>query len=163
MHAFELRLARPDEFRLCSALLVGSARWASQNGMPIWPEERLTVDALTRQYLPDEFYLGWYGDEAVATMVLQRQDPLFWPDAPEGEALYLHKLAVSRAHAGQGLAQAMLRAAVEETRAAGRPFLRLDTAAEQPRLRAIYQDFGFQERGERDLSGFRAVLYELRV
>lgn len=152
-----------DQLERCSALLIESARWARARGMPLWPEAQLSVAALTRHYRPEEFRLGWLNGEPVATMVMQREDRLFWPRAQAGEALYLHKLAVSRAHAGQGLAQAMLRAAVEETRAAGRPFLRLDTAAERPKLRAIYEDFGFQERGERELRGFRAVLYELRV
>ena len=163
MTALDVRPARVNELPLCSALLQESARWAIEQGIPLWDEASLTVEALTRSYHPAEFRLGWLEGEPVATMALQREDPLFWPEANPGEALYLHKLAVGRAYAGRGLAQAMLRAGLAEARSLNLPFLRLDTAADRPKLRALYEDFGFQSRGERQVGVYRVVLYELTV
>ncbi len=159
MTALEVRVAA-GELPRCSALLQESARWAARRGMALWDEASLTVEALTAVYDPSEFRLGWLDGEPVATMVLQREDRLFWPDAAPGEALYLHKLAVSRAHAGRHLARGMLAAALQEVRAVGRPYLRLDTAADRPKLRGLYEDFGFQSCGERLVGEHRVVLYE---
>ena len=96
-------------------------------------------------------------------MILVQSDPHFWPDDPAGEALYLHKLAVHPGWQGRGPGAQMIAAATVETQAAGRPWLRLDTAAERPKLRAVYEARGLVCVREESMDGWPAAWYELKV
>jgi hypothetical protein len=57
----------------------------------------------------------------------------------------------------------MLEAAVQETRRRGCGFLRFDTVRDRPRLRAVYEGFGFECCDVRGVNGYEVALYELRV
>jgi GNAT superfamily N-acetyltransferase len=96
-------------------------------------------------------------------MKFQLDDPLFWPDASQGEAAYVHRLAVRRRYAGSGLSTELLRWAVDRTRALGRLYLRLDCAASRPRLRAIYERFGFRYHSDRQVGPYLVSRYEYDV
>lgn len=152
-----------EELGEFSGVLIDAARWLEQTGQPLWSPEHLTPEALLRTYGLQEMRLGRVAGEVVAAMILQGSDPLFWPEAPEGEALYVHKLAVRREWAGRGLARLMLEHAVSEAQAAARPFLRLDTVADRMRLRALYEDFGFVVVDERRVLERMVTRYELKV
>lgn len=143
-----------------SGVLVAAALHLKARGEPLWPESSLTPERLARSYPPDGWRVAWRGGAALACLCLLDTDPLFWPDDPPGEALYLHKLAVHPQAQGQGLSALLLREAVRETGARGRRWLRLDTATGRPKLRALYADFGFQDVGRRTVKGFDVTLYQ---
>jgi GNAT superfamily N-acetyltransferase len=124
-------------------IMHATALHCIEAGKPMWPVEALTQARLEQQYPAGQGYIGWLDDQAVATMILLPRDEEFWPGKPASEALYLHKLAVHPDWQKQNLSAQMIRAAVLETQAAGREFLRLDTAAERTKLRAIYEGLGF--------------------
>jgi GNAT superfamily N-acetyltransferase len=146
-----------------SGVLIAAALHLKTRGEPLWPESSLTPGRLGRHYPPGGWRVAWRGDVALACLCLLDTDPLFWPDDPPDEALYLHKLAVHPDAQGQGLSALLLREAVLETLRRGRPWLKLDTATARPKLRAIYEDFGFQTVGQRDVKGFDVTLYRLPV
>jgi GNAT superfamily N-acetyltransferase len=75
-------------------------------------------------------------------MFLQTVDDFYWPEAAPGAALYIHKLAVRRAFAGQGLLGEMLAFAAADARARGIPLLRLDTFL-RPAMQLMYERHGF--------------------
>ena len=150
-----------DEVTLCAALLQAAARRLQERGEALWPPESLSAAQLLRQYPPQSFRLGLLNRQAVASMTLLDADPAFWPDALPGEALYLHKLGVHPDFQGQGLSAQMLEAAAREARERGCSLLRLDTAFDRPRLRAIYDTFGFELRGRATVHGYDVALYEL--
>jgi GNAT superfamily N-acetyltransferase len=75
-------------------------------------------------------------------MYLHNEDPIFWPNAIAGEALYIHRLAVARRFAGRRFSHAMLDWAAREAMSAGRDFLRLDCEP-RPKLLSLYRDAGF--------------------
>ncbi len=129
----------------------------------MWPQDSLTPERLERQYPGGQGHLGWLDTQPVAAMILLPSDPLFWPADPPGDALYLHKLAVHPDWQGHGLSAQMIPAAIKETRAVGRPWLRLDTAAERPKLRSLYESLGFVLVREGRVDGWPAACYELRV
>ena len=145
-----------------AAEVVGAtARHQEALGRTLWPPASVTPERLARHYPASTWHVAWRGDQAVGAFSLLDADPPFWPDDAPGEALYLHKLAVHPAAQGQSLAHALLSHAVEVTRAAGRPWLKLDTAATRPALQRLYEAFGFERMGERDVFDFRVVLYRL--
>lgn len=146
-----------------SAVLTASAEQLLQRGQALWPPETLSVPRLLKHYPQDTWRVAWQQGQAVATCCLLESDRLFWPHDPPGQALYLHKLGVHPRAQGHGLAQDMLCQAVQETRAAGRPLLKLDTAADRAKLRALYRDFGFQEIDEVQVGPYLVVRMQLRV
>ena len=75
-------------------------------------------------------------------MYLHNEDRVFWPDARDGEALYVHRLAVARRFAGRGLSMIMLEWSVREAKRLGRDYLRLDCEP-RAKLLTLYQRAGF--------------------
>jgi ribosomal protein S18 acetylase RimI-like enzyme len=76
---------------------------------------------------------------------------------------YVDALVTSRAHAGLGVGAELIAAAVEETRAAGVPVLRVDCWADAPPLIAWYERQGFVRSGGFDVDGWRGQVFEMRV
>lgn len=81
----------------------------------------------------------------------------------DGTALYLHKLAVARAHARRGIARRILAHCDEVARTHGVPRLRLDCWDGNARLRAFYRDAGFRELEAVPSHGYAVRLFERAV
>ena len=81
-------------------------------------------------------------------MILEPEDPHFWPDRPAGEAGYVHKLAVRRAYAGWAFPAALMNHAAALIQGRDRRFLRLDC---DPPLAGFYQRLGFVLVDEREV------------
>jgi GNAT superfamily N-acetyltransferase len=109
------------------------------------------------------YVLAFVGADTAGTARITPTDELFWPEAGAGEALYVHRLAVRRRHAGGTVSQGILDFARGEARAAGCGLLRLDTDAFRPRLRGVYESYGFVYRDERVVGPHTVARYELRV
>jgi GNAT superfamily N-acetyltransferase len=97
-------------------------------------------------------------------MFLHFSDPDFWPEDPPGEALYVHRLAVTRRFAKKGYSQAMLRWAEDEARRLGRPYVRLD-CEQRPKLIALYRDAGYLrvDEGPVEVHGYWVLRQQRRV
>jgi len=96
-------------------------------------------------------------------MKFQLDDPVFWPDVSPQEAAYIHRLAVRRTYAGAGLSTALLRWAAKRARALGLRYLRLDCVGSRPRLRAVYERFGFEHYSDRQVGPYFVSRYEYDV
>lgn len=118
------------------------AAWLDAKGEPLWGPNELSYDALTKVARAGELIVGRVGAEMAACMYLHGEDREFWPEDGPEEAFYIHRLAVARRHAGRGFARAMLAWAEGETRARGRPYLRLD-CVDRPKLIRLYESAGF--------------------
>jgi GNAT superfamily N-acetyltransferase len=128
-----------------SALLIlrEASQWLVSRGLRPWSESDLQRTDLPRNSKSGCLILGFASTQPVACMLLQRTDAIYWPEAAEGSALYLHKLAVRRAHAGCGWGTRMIAWAKSETRRQGIRRLRLDTLADTP-LAEFYATQGFR-------------------
>ena len=82
-------------------------------------------------------------------MAVIDHDPAFWPNVPKGESLFIHKLAVVRRFAGQGIADAMIDHAKAMCMGRGIAVLRLDCHGARAKLRAVYERNGFMCVAER--------------
>lgn len=112
-------------------------------GRPMWTREQATWAWLSGYYPLDSFYIAQVSGEAAGCMSLLERDPLFWPDVPAGEALFLHKLAVKRAFSGTGVSGALISFAQSECLRRGARSVRLDCDSQRPALRALYERNGF--------------------
>jgi GNAT superfamily N-acetyltransferase len=157
----EVRQAAPAEAALVSEVLVEAASWLRESGTPLWEPAQIG----TAQVAPDVeaglFFLAWSGADAVGTMRLAATDPLFWPDATPGEALYLHRLAVRRSASGGGTSSALLGWAARHAASRGARYLRLDCETCRPRLRRFYERFGFVFHRERTVGRAVVARYQL--
>ena len=123
-------------------LIREAADWLIAAGMPLWGPEETSYGELLSVTRCGELVMGRVDREAAACMYLHHEDRLFWPQSSPGEAFYVHRLAVARKFAKQGYAHDMLLWALDETRAKGRKFLRLDCEP-RAKLLALYRDAGF--------------------
>src|SRR5262249_48436209 len=119
-----------------------AANWLIERGMPLWGSNEISYEALVRVAEDGELVIGRIGSEAATCMYLHNEDRLFWPNMPNGEAFYIHRLAVAREYAGRGFARAMLEWAEAEARRTGRRFVRLDCEPRMKLLR-LYEVAGY--------------------
>ena len=144
-----------------AALLDEATVWVGQRGYEQWPlpfpREEL-AGAIER----GQVYLAEVDGDPVATVTLLWDDPLYWGERPP-DAAYVHKLAVSRACAGQRIGQAIVEWADATAAAAGRDYLRLDCLRDNPGIRAYYERLGFEHRGDLVVNGRDMSIYERRV
>jgi GNAT superfamily N-acetyltransferase len=148
-----VRLALPQDAPVVAAVLSAAAADLRRRGRELWSAAEVNELAVFPHVRDGLYHLGWDNSEAVGVFRLQSRDPLFWPEIPEGSSVYLHKLAVLPARHGDGLAHELLAHAVGLTRARGCRFLRLDCMGGRPKLRAVYETFGFRHHSQKLLGG----------
>ncbi|MDO5400453.1 MAG: GNAT family N-acetyltransferase [Eubacteriales bacterium] len=134
-----------DEPSKAIAVMREVAQWGHDCGLRVWPLDWLTMEELvSADARPEDFCIGKVGGEVVCGFILQRQDQEYWRDAPKGEAVYLHKLCVRRAYAHQSMSKQLIAALKDWCKQEKIPYLRLDTAMDEEKVKAIYLDAGFQ-------------------
>lgn len=105
---FTLRRATDGDLDGVLALLAETAGWLNGRGVRQWPADGFPAGRITPLIDEGVLYLLDRADGQsgpVATLALDgHADPEFWDRGDDpGSALYVHKLAVARDHAGTGL------------------------------------------------------------
>jgi GNAT superfamily N-acetyltransferase len=154
-----VRLAQPDEIDVVLDVLSDAAAWLQARGVEQWPV-RFPVEWVMPEIERGETWLAERGGEAVGTLVVQWQDPIFWAGYPD-DAGYLHRLGV-RSH-GDGLGRRLLAWAEQHAANEGNAFLRLDCVAGNAPLCAYYERAGYEYLGEVVAGEFTQSRYEKRV
>jgi GNAT superfamily N-acetyltransferase len=156
-----VRRAGRDDVAEVAALLDEATVWVGERGYEQWPLPfpRTEIAAAIER---GEVYVAELDGEAVATVTLLWDDPMYWGDRP-ADAAYVHKLAVRRACAGRRIGSAIIEWADATAAAAGRAFLRLDCLGENPGIRAYYEQLGFEHRDDLVVNGRNMSIYERHV
>ena len=156
-----IRRCQARDVAAVASLLDEATVWVGQRGYEQWPlpfpREEIAA-AIER----DEVYVAELDGDVAATVTLLWDDPTYWGERP-ADAAYVHKLAVSRACAGQRIGQAIVEWADKTAAAAGRRFLRLDCLRDNAGIRAYYERLGFQHCGDLVVNGRDMSIYERRV
>lgn len=141
-----------------------AARWLEARGDKLWDANELRDEDIALRARRGELVIGSDDEVAVACFYLQNEDRVFWPLDDPGEALYVHRLAVRRGHAGRGWCGRLLDWAAGEARDRGCAWLRLDTEL-RPRLISLYELSGFARVDVVPivLGGHRVIRFERRV
>jgi GNAT superfamily N-acetyltransferase len=159
-HPIQVRQANPEDAGEVASILQEAARWLMESGTPMWKTHELDAGVIAADVGAGLCFLAEVGGERAGTLKFQLEDELFWPEMPAGQACYLHRLAVRRKFAGLGVSSALLGFAVERARSLGRPFLRLDCESHRPRLRSLYERFGFRHHSDRQVGPYHVARYE---
>jgi GNAT superfamily N-acetyltransferase len=161
--AIAISPAQKGDEQVASAIVREAASWLAATGRAMWGPEDYTPEALTPAIEAGELYLARVGGEPVGAMILQWEDPLYWPDVPAGESAFVHRLAVRRSVAGKGIAQALLEWAERAARQAGRKYLRLDCDPDRQRLCAFYESAGFVRHSVKRVEGYVVARYQMAL
>jgi hypothetical protein len=160
MSEIAVRIAEPFEAPNIVDVLREAETWLEQRGAPLWTEVELDSGAISADVRTGQYAVALVAGQIVGAVRLTWDDALFWPDATAGEAGYVHRLAVRRAHAGGIVSRSLLAWAAAEAATAGRRFLRLDCDARRARLRALYERVGFNFCDERTVGPYLIARYE---
>ena len=139
------------------------AQWCLDTGLNNWNLAELTREKMLAGLTEEQFYVGKVAGDPAACMVLQWHDDLFWPEIPPGQSGFIHKLAVRRKYAGQGLSQELVTYAITECRKRKIGYLRLDTRASREKLCRLYESMGFVRVGQRMVRGNEYALFEMKL
>ncbi len=160
MTSIQIHQADPSETEIVSSILSEAAAWLNERGMPLWSDHELNTDAIQGHVAAGLYWLAHVNDEPAGCVRYQLEDIRFWPDAKLGEAAYLHRLAVKRAHAGGAVSTAMIDWAKAHALDKGHDYLRLDCDASRPALHTFYERHGFKPVEEREVGANTVILYE---
>ncbi|NRA25675.1 MAG: GNAT family N-acetyltransferase [Opitutales bacterium] len=160
---FECQIAREENLDVVSSILTEAAQWQRESGAPRWKEEDLTPTRLRQKVRSGIYHIGFRCKDPAGVFSLESIDELFWPGFKDGDALFLHKLAVRRKFAKTGVSYDLLKCAQKIALGCGKKYLRLDCDASRPRLTAFYRDFGFTQVKSIDLGGYIAARFQIEL
>ena len=155
----QVRRAAPGDDATVREILEDAQRWLCDRGIAQW-RQPFGAAWLAEKIAAGEVFVAWLNGVAVGVVRLLWSDDLFWREREDGNAVYVHSLAVRRARAGLGIGAALLRWAGDRARDRGRRLLRLDCAAENPVLAAYYLRQGFAPVGTALVGGEAMTLFE---
>ena len=157
----QVRLAEAADVPLVAGVLSAAASGLVERGHALWTASEVSERAVAPDIRAGLYHLGMDGPQAVGVFRLQWQDRDFWPEIADGTSAYVHKLAVVPQRQGLGLAHALLHHAVRLTRERRLQFLRLDCMGGRPRLRAVYEAFGFRHHSQKRIGDCMFDRFEL--
>ncbi|WP_373542363.1 GNAT family N-acetyltransferase [Chamaesiphon sp.] len=109
------------------------------------------------------FFIAFCEGIAAGVVIFQTEDLVFWPDIIQSHSAFLHRLAVRRSFAGGSVSTQIFQWAIDRTRELGRHFVRLDCVADRPRLRLVYENFGFKHHSDRQVGDYFVARYEYAI
>ena len=129
----------------------------------MWRADELLASRIAADVDDGLFYMAKCDGKTAGVVKFQLEDLLFWPEVPHAQSAFVHRLAVKRQFAGAGISTALLHWAMERARSLSRDYVRLDCEASRPRLRAIYERFGFSHHSDAQVGPYFVSRYEYRV
>ena len=146
---FTIRLATVSQQPIVLKLITNASVWLRGKGTDQWarpwPDERRRDQRVRRGLELGETWIVWAGDVPAATMTIcQHANPDVWGEKGSDAAVYVHRLVVSRDHAGLDLGGLMIDWAVQREFAL-RPieWVRVDVWTTNTDLHEYYERQGF--------------------
>jgi GNAT superfamily N-acetyltransferase len=124
--------------------------WLAERGIDQWtyPTDPPypTRDRAMETIAAGQTWIVWDHSTPIATITVTGYiDPELWVSTGDpDDALYAHKMIVTRAHSGTGLGTELLDWAGGRAHTAGKAWLRLDAWTTNTRLHTYYEQHGFQ-------------------
>jgi GNAT superfamily N-acetyltransferase len=162
--AIVIRPATADDTAALVETLTEALKWVERlDGTIMWVEGELEEHRVRAEADAGMFVVADCDGTVIGAIRFQLEDQLFWPDVDGSDSAFVHRLAVRRSHAGQGVSTALLQWAVDRARGSGKRYLRLDCDADRPRLRALYERFGFRLHSYRQVGAYYVSRYQLQI
>lgn len=138
--------------------------WIFAQGIDQWRPGEVPEAVIESQVREGQWHVLREGGVLKAALRVLHEDLDFW-GAVEEPSVFVHGLMVDRAFAGAGLGASLLDWAAAEGCREGAEWLRLDSAAGNPRLSEYYVGLGFMSMGTQELGGglFDVTLWQRSV
>lgn len=159
--AVRVRQAVAGDAAAIEDMLIEAARWVDALGVVMWEEGELDSQRIAGEVAAGQFFVAEVGGELAGAVRFQFEDQLFWPDLEDADSAFVHRLVVRRAFKGQGVSTALLDWAASHARTLGKRFLRLDCDAARPKVRAVYERYGFRLHDYRQVGAYYVARYVL--
>jgi GNAT superfamily N-acetyltransferase len=159
MAAVTVRQAMPVDAATIQDMLEEAAQWVDALGVVMWEEGELVPGRVDREIAAGQFFIAEIDGDPAGAVRFQLEDRLFWPDLEGDDSAFIHRLVVRRRFKGHGVSTALMQWAVERAKSIGKSYLRLDTDASRPKLRELYERFGFQFHSFRQVGAYYVARY----
>jgi GNAT superfamily N-acetyltransferase len=159
----QIRIAGITDTAAIQEMLREAAEWVDALGVVMWEVDELAPERVANEVAAGQFVIAESRGEPAGALRFQTEDLLFWPDIPQEDSAFVHRLVVSRRFKGQGVSTALLRWAVDRARVLRKRHLRLDCDESRPKLRALYEHFGFRVHSFRQVGPYYVARYEYDV
>ena len=146
-----IRQAQPHEAGLVADVLGAAAAKIRAKGEIIWDPPEVSEAAVQKDVRAGAYYIASDPEGPVGVFRFELEDNYFWPEIPAGSSGFVHKIAVYPHKQGRAIAHALLAYACELARGQGCGYLRLDCVSGKPKLRAVYESFGFRHHSEKKI------------
>lgn len=158
-----IRRGGPQDAEGVATVLQEAARWLEQSGKAMWRDNELTPARIAADVEAGSFHIAECEGQMAGVIKFQLEDLQFWPDVPQQQSAFVHRLAVRRGFAGGGISSALLGWAVDRARSLGKMYLRLDCEASRPKLRQVYERFGFRHHSDRQVGPYFVSRYQYEM
>ena len=158
-----VRQATLEDLTTVLDILLEAIVWLEQNNMALWNKDEVSPDLIRPDIEAGLFYIAFYEGVAAGVLKFQIEDLVFWADIPQEDSAFIHRLAVRRSFAGGKVSSALMQWAIEQSCKLGKSYLRLDCAADRSRLRAVYENFGFQYHSDKLVKPYFVARYEYKL
>jgi GNAT superfamily N-acetyltransferase len=164
--AIAIRRAVADDLQVVRDILQEASHFADARipGVVMWEQNELAPGHIATEVASGLFFIASADGDDACVIRFQLEDGLFWPDlANPADSAFIHRLAVRRRFAGQGVSVALLEWAVARACTLGRQYLRLDCDDDRPKLKALYERCGFRLHSQRQVGPYYVARYEYGV
>ena len=120
-----------------------SAQWLIEIGDLFWDLDEIKEENLVKKSPKENFFVAYVDNDPAAAMILDWEDPLFWPDVKKNTSGFVHKLSVAKKYKGKGIPEKLLKHAEKVCLEKGIHTIRLDCDPKRERLCNYYTKNGF--------------------
>ena len=159
MASITVRQAQASDSAAIEDMLEEASRWVDALGVVMWDEEELAPGRVERETAAGQFFVAEINGDPAGAVRFQLEDQLLWPDLDGDDSAFIHRLVVRRRYKGLGVSIALMEWAVSHARSMGKSYLRLDTDASRPKLRELYERFGFEFHSFRQVGPYYVARY----
>ena len=140
-----IRRATADDILLIEDILYEAVVWMNANHISnLWNEHNTKWKVLSKDYKIEDFYIAFMDGKPVGCVAITDVDTKYWSDMKKGTSFYIHKLAVKREAGGKGISKELIDYVKQKAYSQNMNTIRLDCNANREKLRAIYENQGFQ-------------------
>ncbi len=140
-----IKIAKLNDIPYIEDILKDAVNWMdTKNILNLWNEHNIRWDVLSKNYKIEDFYIDYINNIPVGCMAVTDIDVTYWSDVKQGTSLYIHKLAVKQDARGRGISKELIDFAKEKAYSKNINEIRLDCNANRIKLRALYEEQGFQ-------------------
>ncbi len=116
-------------------------------GLHVW--EGVDAEALAKEVAEGTHYGLWKDGTLCAVFGICYHDPIIWDELEQGDALYLHRIAIIPDYMGKGLFGEIVAWSAAHARQHHRTRLRMDTWAINTKIVSYYENRGFRTIGQK--------------